>query len=500
MDQTFFVTPFASLGDQTSIPIPTDPGGVVTMQQGWGPDYQRDQTTDPLAKDIDRANTNWLFYVITQAIAALQATGIPEWITTANNNGVAKAYPKYAQVRYSATTPGVVFETYVSTVDNNTSVPGADGNWQPIASIVAAGADVVAGTSSRLIVTPLSLKSYPGNTAQTLNVAAATAAAHAAQAQQVQQATFNYAVAGGTANALTVALSPAPAAYTDDLAVVCRVSTTNSGATTLAVSGLAATAVVNQQHTALAGGELVANGFAIFRYSSALAKFVLQWSSGVQLHGIATFTSNGSFTAPVTGTYYLSGCGAGGGGGSSLGTNSASFVTGGSGGGAGKPAIRVPVTLTAGQVVPITLGTAGTGATAAANNATAGTATQFGTSGSILNLAGGSAGSLGAGGTALAAYGGPVGGAGFPNGGSASDTVGISAGVGTGGYGGLGASGPFGSAGPAGRGAAGGSPPAGAGYGYGAGGSGAGGAYQSSVTAPGGAGAAGMPGFAMIEW
>lgn len=192
MDQNYFVTPFGSLGDQTVIPIPTDPGGAVSMQQGWGPDYARDQTSDPLAKPIDRATTNWLFFVVTQALGALQATGIPQWITPANNNGVALAYPKYSQVRYSATVPGVTFETYVSVIDNNTSVPGADANWQPIASIVASAADVVAGTSQRLPVTPLTLKSYPGNVAQTFNVATATAAGNAVPLAQAQTLRASY--------------------------------------------------------------------------------------------------------------------------------------------------------------------------------------------------------------------------------------------------------------------------------------------------------------------
>lgn len=219
-------------------------------------------------------------------------------------------------------------------------------------------------------------------------------------------------------------------------------------------------------------------------------------------HGRAVFTGNGSFTAPVTGTYYFSGCGAGGGGGSSLNTNAASFVTGGSGGGAGQPAIRVPVTLTAGQVVPITTGAPGSGGTAATNNATAGGATQFGAAGALLNLAGGSPGSVSTGGTTLNSYyAGVAGGAGFPAGDYASDTASFAAaGSGFGGFGGRGASGPFGQSGPAGRGANTSAVPAGAGTGYGAGGSGAGGAYAASSTAPGAAGAAGLPGFAMIEW
>lgn len=185
MDQKYFDVPFAFGGDQSVVPDATQPDGSVSFMEGFGFDYQRDLATDPLAKPVDRSATNYLFFAITAAIAALQKTGIPEWVTPTQNNGVALAYPKYAQVRYSATIPATTFETYISTVDNNTSVPGADANWQPIASVVAAASDVIAGTSARLPVTPLTLKSYPGNATQTFNVAAATANAHAVRLDQL---------------------------------------------------------------------------------------------------------------------------------------------------------------------------------------------------------------------------------------------------------------------------------------------------------------------------
>lgn len=158
MDQKFFDVPFALGGDQSVVPDATQPDGSVSFMEGFGFDYQRDLATDPLAKPVDRSVTNYLFNAITAAIAALQKTGIPEWITPAQNGGVALAYAKYAKVRYSATIPATTFETYVSTVDGNTSVPGADANWQPVADFVASAADILAGTSNRTIVTPLQLK------------------------------------------------------------------------------------------------------------------------------------------------------------------------------------------------------------------------------------------------------------------------------------------------------------------------------------------------------
>lgn len=217
---------------------------------------------------------------------------------------------------------------------------------------------------------------------------------------------------------------------------------------------------------------------------------------------LARFTASGSFTVPagVT-TIYASGCAAGGGGGSSLATNSTLFVTGGSGGGAGQPAIRVPITVTPGQVIPVTIGAGGNGGTPAANNATAGGSTQLGAEGALLNLLGGAKGLIGTGGTTVPGnYGGPAGGVGFPNGGYAQDTSAYAGGVASGGFGGVGGSTPFGDSGSPGRGASGSSLSASSGFGFGAGGSGAGGAYNSTVSAPGGAGAAGLPGLLIIEW
>lgn len=223
---------------------------------------------------------------------------------------------------------------------------------------------------------------------------------------------------------------------------------------------------------------------------------------GVSPHGFSRFTSSGSFTVPAGVTQiFVSGCAAGGGGGSSLATNSSSFVTGGSGGGAGQPALNVPITVTPGQVIPVAIGTGGTGATAATNNATAGGNTQLGAGGSLMNLGGGSPGLIGGGGTGFPGdYGGPVGGSGYPAGGPAQNTTSFSATTATGGQGGQGAGGPFGQAGPAARGSTNNSIGAAAGYGYGAGGGGAGGAYRSTVSAPGGAGASGLDGYLVIEW
>lgn len=86
--------------------------------------------------------------------------------------------------------------------------------------------------------------------------------------------------AGGTGNALTATLSPAPTAYTDSMIVIVRVALANTGAVTLNVNGLGPLSVVGAAHQNLQGGELVPNGFACFAYSTALGCFLLVWSTG----------------------------------------------------------------------------------------------------------------------------------------------------------------------------------------------------------------------------
>ncbi|NTE36664.1 hypothetical protein [Agrobacterium tumefaciens] len=72
----------------------------------------------------------------------------------------------------------------------------------------------------------------------------------------VQSGVVNYAVAGGTVNARTAILAHAPAAYIDGMAVILRVATTNTGAATLKVNGLAAIPITLASGAALTGGEI----------------------------------------------------------------------------------------------------------------------------------------------------------------------------------------------------------------------------------------------------
>lgn len=52
---------------------------LVSYTQGYGYDYERDQVTDPAAKDIEREKMNGIFHDITEAIGEIQSFGFPKW-------------------------------------------------------------------------------------------------------------------------------------------------------------------------------------------------------------------------------------------------------------------------------------------------------------------------------------------------------------------------------------------------------------------------------------
>lgn len=190
MQQRYFDVAFALAGDQTTIPDASQPDGSMSFHDGYTYDYQRNIATDPAAKSIDRSQMNFLLNVITLAIQALQQTGVPEWITAAQNNGVSFPYGKGSVVLYSAG-GSPPFVKYVSLINNNTDTPGATANWQVVADAISSSAQASAGTDNATIMTPARVAQQDalrallnGSTAQVFNVAPATTNTHAVRAEQ----------------------------------------------------------------------------------------------------------------------------------------------------------------------------------------------------------------------------------------------------------------------------------------------------------------------------
>ncbi|ADP12374.1 putative phage tail fiber protein [Erwinia sp. Ejp617] len=111
-----FKTPFAAQGDRTAVPVETQADGSVSYTQGYGYDYERDQTTDPAAKDIEREKMNALFHDVTEATGEMQQFGTAVW----SDDG--KPYPIRSQVYYSE-------RTWQSRIKNNNEEPGKGSGW-----------------------------------------------------------------------------------------------------------------------------------------------------------------------------------------------------------------------------------------------------------------------------------------------------------------------------------------------------------------------------------
>ncbi len=121
-----FKVPFATQGDRTSIPDEVQADGAVSYTQGYSYDYERDQQTDPAAKDIEREKMNGMFHDITEAVGELQSFGFPKWATEG------KPYPIRCVVYHKN-------KAWQSKIENNAVEPIAGTAWQELKADLSAG-------------------------------------------------------------------------------------------------------------------------------------------------------------------------------------------------------------------------------------------------------------------------------------------------------------------------------------------------------------------------
>lgn len=81
----YFLYPFAVDGVTTPVGNATDPGGVVTYQQGFGDRYTRELGVDPAALPYPQPQHNSILLDVTLALQAIQQWGIPRFITPDDN-------------------------------------------------------------------------------------------------------------------------------------------------------------------------------------------------------------------------------------------------------------------------------------------------------------------------------------------------------------------------------------------------------------------------------
>lgn len=128
----YFYYPWAGGVGGTKDSTPTqDPGdGTASYQTGYGTRYST-PPDDPESLPVPRLGYNGVLYDITQWIQQLTQYGTPNFITSADNLGVAYSYDLYARVLYSydeSGDPGT-FRNYTSITTSNNTVPTTQGNW-----------------------------------------------------------------------------------------------------------------------------------------------------------------------------------------------------------------------------------------------------------------------------------------------------------------------------------------------------------------------------------
>lgn len=93
--------------------------------------------------------------------------------------------------------------------------------------------------------------------------------------QQVQDQAFTFNFAGGVANTYTLTLSPPLSGYQDGQLFLFTPGHTNTGPSTINISGLGPINILNNNGTTIPANALLANGKYIILYDGALPGFVL---------------------------------------------------------------------------------------------------------------------------------------------------------------------------------------------------------------------------------
>ncbi|HHK9511792.1 hypothetical protein [Morganella morganii] len=120
-----FKIPFATQGDRTAVPDDVQADGSLSYTQGYGYDYERDQATDPAAKDIEREKMNSIFHDITGAVGEIQAFGMPVWAEEG------KPYAIRSVVYHNK-------KAWQSKIENNNTEPTAGVAWTELKADVTA--------------------------------------------------------------------------------------------------------------------------------------------------------------------------------------------------------------------------------------------------------------------------------------------------------------------------------------------------------------------------
>lgn len=205
----------------------------------------------------------------------------------------------------------------------------------------------------------------------------------------IQSGRISYATAGGTANAITVALSPAPARVAG-LTVRFKATADNSGAVTLNVNGTGAAGVIGTDGAALVAGDIRTNAIVEAVWDgSAWVMTTPRAGVPAPVANRHVFSTPGvtNWVCPVGVTKVSVRLWGGGGGGGGTATTAGSAASSGGGGGYAEKVVPV----VPGSTYAITVGNGGAGGGGGASP-TGGATGGLSSFNSVVDVAGGTGG------------------------------------------------------------------------------------------------------------
>ena len=123
---------FGEAGNLAAIPNDTQGGGELSLQEGWGSDYELDPDTQVNAKFISRSQHNQLWQTATGNINFWQKNLYPLHTPAGDNGGVAVIYAFGTRVRYDAGAGEKIYE--VIDAAGTDSLPSVTADWALVSS------------------------------------------------------------------------------------------------------------------------------------------------------------------------------------------------------------------------------------------------------------------------------------------------------------------------------------------------------------------------------
>lgn len=123
----YIVNAFAIDGDRTVVPDTPAVDGSISYTNGWTAPYSYPYPSNPSALPVSRTAWNQVAYDTTLGLQQYQQVGVPNFISTSDNDGSPYLYSEYSFCIYDDGVNGP--RVFQSKINNNNTLPTVTANW-----------------------------------------------------------------------------------------------------------------------------------------------------------------------------------------------------------------------------------------------------------------------------------------------------------------------------------------------------------------------------------